>query len=195
LKLDVKTYLILGLALVVILLLLFDKDPEPYDTTAFKNTISQKEARIQELQLEFATIAKKIKSDSLQALESKRVYEIKVKDLNSTVAKLKANPKVVEILRDNPIVDSLVVAQDSVIQIQGHRIVGLEHQYWKLSFNVEAITLNCENQLALHAERFEAQKQLSSTYQKQNRRLRRGNKLLKVGVVLGTVGAFLLGAK
>jgi hypothetical protein len=190
-KFDVKTWLII----VIILLLLLQQDPEPYDTTRWKDSIASRELVIRALQLEYVTIAKKIKADSLEAIESKRVYEIKVKDLNSAVAKLKASKVVVKVRETVPEVDSLIIAQDSVIQIQGHRIAELEHQYGKLSINVEAITLNCENQLALNAERFEAQKQLSSTYQKQNRKLRRGNKLLKVGVVLGTVGAFLLGTK
>jgi hypothetical protein len=109
--------------------------------------------------------------------------------------RLKANPVVIHI-RDSveeieqafQAYDSLLASKDQQIEIQGRLIVSLEDEN-------KRITANFMERLELSEDNFIAQKAISDTYKKDNRKLRRGNKLLKVGLVVGTVGAFILGSQ
>lgn len=176
---------------IVVLFLLLDGGEE-YDTSVWKDTIAAKEVKIKELQLQYDTIARRIKSDSLESIESKKVYEVKVKNLNSTVAKLKANPVVIRVREENPEVDSLIVSQDSVITIKDQRIEILEYQYGKLAANVEGLTINFENRIRLHQEQFEASQQQVQALEKDNRKQKREKKAIIAVGVAAIVGALLL---
>lgn len=165
---------------------------EPPNTKVWMDAIAKKEAELKVLNQDLTEIKKRLVSDSLEATKSKQVYEIKVKDLRSTVAKLKANPTVIKVREESPAVDSLIVAQDSVIQIQEQRIAIHEYQYGKLAINVQAITDNFEKQIELERGRYQDQVQISDSYRKEVRKQRREKRIAIGAGVVGIVGALLL---
>lgn len=185
-------WIIAALGLIIALLILFDKDPEP-DTTRWKQEITKQEERVKALEGNLATIREKVKADSLQGVKSKQEYEVKVSSLRSTVAKLKANPRVIEVLKANPEVDRLVIAQDSVIQASGTRIVELESEMKDLRVNMDSVNDTFEEILQAERTKFEASQSMNKDLEKQVKKEKRKGKLAKVLLPIVGVGALLLG--
>jgi ASC-1-like (ASCH) protein len=194
---DIKLWLIVGLTVIIVLLLLFDKDPIPNESyiKEYESTIQRNESTIESLKVKHREDSLKSAQEvaELKAKLSGKVTE--VKKLSSTVAHLRANPVVVQVIADVPEIDSLVQSYDSLleskddqIELQGRLIVSLEDEN-------KRITGNFLERLELSQQNFDAQKAISDTYQKENKKLRRGNKLLKVGLVVIGVGGFVAGSQ
>jgi hypothetical protein len=195
-KFDIKTWALIILAGAFILYILFDKDP-----ILNESYVKEYESAIQKRDVKIISLETKHREDSLKSAQEitqtrdslKREQRHSVK-LSSNLARLKANPIVIQVRDSIPIIDSLVQSYDSLleskddqIELQGRLIVSLEDEN-------KRITGNFMERLELSEQNFQAQKAISDSYKKDNRKLRRGNKLLKVGLVVGTVGAFILGS-
>jgi hypothetical protein len=190
-------WVVFGLAAIIILLILFDKDPIPNESyiKEYESTIQRNESTIEGLKVKHREDSLKSAKEiaQLKAKLSGKVTE--VKKLSFNLERLKANPVVIHI-RDSveeieqafQAYDSLLASKDQQIEIQGRLIVSLEDEN-------KRITGNFMERLELSEQNFQAQKAISDSYKKDNRKLRRGNKLLKVGLVVGTVGAFILGSQ
>jgi hypothetical protein len=186
---DIKLWLIVGLTVIIVLLLLFDKDPIPNESY-----VKEYESAIQKRDVKIISLETKHREDSLKSAQEitqirdslKREQRRGVK-LSSNLARLKANPIVIQVRDSIPIIDSLVQSYDSLleskddqIELQGRLIVSLEDEN-------KRITSNFMERLQLTEDNFIAQKAITDTYKKDNRKLRRGNKVLKV-VIIGAVG-------
>jgi hypothetical protein len=194
---DIKLWLIVGLTVIIVLLLLFDKDPVQNESyiKEYESTIQRNESTIESLKVKHREDSLKSAQEvaELKAKLSSKVTE--VKKLSSNLARLKANPIVIQVRDSIPIIDSLVQSYDSLleskddqIELQGRLIVSLEDEN-------KRITGNFLERLELSQQNFDAQKAISDTYQKENKKLRRGNKLLKVGLVVIGVGGFVAGSQ
>jgi hypothetical protein len=196
-KFDLKTWALIIISGAFILYILFDKDPKPD-----AGKIQALEMGIAHRDLEVKELKDQRKADSLAHVQEVALLKDSLMDSRKGAAKternlarLKANPVVIHI-RDSveeieqafQAYDSLLASKDEQIEIQGRLIVSLEDEN-------KRITDNFLELLGLSQQNFDAQKAISDTYKKDNRKLRRGNKLLKVGLVVGTVGAFLLGSQ
>lgn len=188
-------WVVIALALIIVGMILFDKDPEPVSTQKWKDEITKKEERIKVLQGNLATIREKVKADSLQGVKSKQEYEVKVTSLRSTVAKLKANPIVIKVREENPEIDSLIVAQDSTILAKDERIVALEADIKRVVANMDSFNDTYEGILQAEREKFEAQKEITAAVEKELKKEKRKAKLAKVLIPVVGVGALLLGAQ
>ena len=188
-------YIIIGLALVIVLMLLFDSDEPDHDTTQWKEALAKKDIQVQAANDKFNREHEKRITDSLASIKSKEVHESKVKVLNATVAKLRANPKVIEIVKENPEIDSLLQAYDSLGKQKDERIVQLEGELAS-SQNGHIATEEAFKEAVLG---YQGKEDLLVS---ENDRLRRelnkkdkantGWKILTVG---GTIGGFLLGSQ
>jgi ASC-1-like (ASCH) protein len=192
---DIKLWLIVGLTVIIVLLLLFDKDPVQNESyiKEYESTIQRNESTIEGLKVKHREDSLKSAQEvaQLKAKLSGKVTE--VKKLSSTVAHLRANPVVVQVIADVPEIDSLVQSYDSLleskddqIELQGRLIVSLEDEN-------KRITGNFLERLRLSEENFIAQKAISDSYKKDLRKELRKVKLFKVIAVVGTVGGLLLG--
>jgi hypothetical protein len=196
-KFDIKTWALIIISGAFILYILFDKDPIPNESYVkeYESTIQRNESTIEGLKVKHREDSLKSAKEiaQLKAKLSGKVTE--VKKLSFNLERLKANPVVIHI-RDSveeieqafQAYDSLLASKDQQIEIQGRLIVSLEDEN-------KRITGNFMERLELSEQNFQAQKAISDSYKKDNRKLRRGNKLLKVGLVVGTVGAFILGSQ
>jgi hypothetical protein len=188
-KFDIKTWALIILAGAFILYILFDKDPIPNESY-----VKEYESAIQKRDVKIISLETKHREDSLKSAQEitqirdslKREQRRGVK-LSSNLARLKANPIVIQVRDSIPIIDSLVQSYDSLleskddqIELQGRLIVSLEDEN-------KRITSNFMERLQLTEDNFIAQKAITDTYKKDNRKLRRGNKVLKV-VIIGAVG-------
>jgi ASC-1-like (ASCH) protein len=196
-KFDIKTWALIILAGAFILYILFDKDPIPNESYVkeYESTIQRNESTIEGLKVKHQEDSLKSAQEvaQLKAKLSGKVTE--VKKLSSTVAHLRANPVVVQVIADVPEIDSLVQSYDSLleskddqIELQGKLIVSLEDEN-------KRITGNFIERLQLTEDNFQAQKAISDSYKNDLRKERRKVKLFKVIAVVGTVGGLLLGSQ
>lgn len=185
-------FIVFGLTAVIILLLILDKDQEPYDSSAWKEAIQRSNDKITVLQQDKQKLARKIAEDSILRHEQSQAYQQDVKIKSAAIAKLKANPRVVYIRESEPVVDSLIVAYDSIVQLKDDRIDELEVSLDELQINMKAVNVNCDRILEAERDKFKASEELISGLEKQNRKERRKVKLWKVATVVGSVGMFFI---
>ena len=177
---------------VIILILLWPKAAKSPYIEQTEQIIAQKTEKIEALTKEYVKIAEKMKSDSLESAKSDSTYETRVKTLRSTVAKLRANPKVVTIIQENPIMDSLVTSYDSAMIQMSAQIFSLQTTLRQLYTNEALLEHNFNERLELEHSKFEDQKKITEQLEKQNRKTRRQNKLLKIGIVALPVATIIL---
>lgn len=70
------------------------------------------------------------KSDSLETIQTKKSYDSLQKSSVAQIAYYKAHPKVIEIIREVPVIDSAFKAYDSAIVIRDERIAQLSGELY-----------------------------------------------------------------
>jgi len=190
-------YLLIAAVATIIIMLILWPSSEPYDSSAWKKTIAEKDERLKVYEQRDKERLEKIKSDSLQSIKNKEAYESNVKGLTSTITKLKANPKVITILKENPEVDSLVRAQDSLIAEQNLRIYSLEKEATELRIDVTELNYSFQQQIAEHRAKYDVTVAENEKLQKELQKKEKkslGKILLKVGEhALSGLAGFVLG--
>jgi hypothetical protein len=196
-KLEFKTIALIILALAFALYILFDKDPVDNSEKIQSYEIALKIAdqEILNLRSDSTKLSQKIEGDSVRQANERKVYKEKVKSQSALISRLKAKPEVIAIREQSVDVDSLLTATEAKDSIQTARIDTLESNLSDLRVDMSAVNDNCSKMLEAERERFQAQKGISEEYRKQVRKERRKVKLFKIVAVLGTVGAFILGAQ
>jgi hypothetical protein len=186
-------WVIIGMALVIIALILFQPKSPEVDITPYRTAQAIADQEIKELKQSNLKLQAKIDSDSLIQTKEKETYRTEVKKKDAVIAKLKGNPTIIRIREENPEVDSLIVAQDSLITRHAERVSELESNLTDLRVDMKALVNGFEGQIAAHISKYENEKKIADTYRDENRKIRRGARWLKAGAVAGIVGAFFLG--
>jgi hypothetical protein len=188
---NVQTYIIIGLAIVIVLLLLFDKDPE-VDNSAYHREIAAQNEQIAALTTRLKEKTDKFKSDSVQAIKDSVEHKKHVSKLESRISQLKANKRVVYIREQEPSVDSLITVQDSMIVRSVERVASLEGELFALRQDMSKVFTDCE-------ARFQAQLEKENLHQAENERLakevkkeRRAKKIFQALSVVGPVAVVLI---
>lgn len=189
---SIQTWVIIGLTIVVIILILTRPTKEITDLEPYRIQVAIAQQQIDSLKGGNKKLARKIAEDSILRAEEAVAHKEDAKKKNATIAKLKANPTIIMIRDSIPVVDSLIVAQDSLIESQGIRIIVLEGDVKTLGIDLARVTDNFEAQIKAHESKLKSTEQLADAYKKENRKERRKVKVWRVATVLGTVGAFLL---
>lgn len=187
-------WVIFALAGIIILLLIFQPNPPPADTTVWKQEIEKNRQKAQELAIKHREDSTQFAQKLSQARDSLKREQNRGVKLASNLQALKSKPAVVKVIQENPAVDSvfqqydlLLETKDNQISIQSKMIKGLEEENTR-------ITDNFLERLKLSQAAFDNQKLIADSYKKDTRKVRRQNKLLKVLVVVGTVGGLIGGA-
>lgn len=188
-------WVIFALAGIIILLLIFQPNPPPADTTVLEDEIFKKELRIRQLtalnRFDSTASAQKL----AQARDSLKREQNRGVKLASSLQALKSKPTIVKIIQENPAVDSvfqqydlLLETKDNQISIQSKMIKGLEEENTR-------ITENFLERLQLSQAAFDNQKLIADSYKKDTRKARRAVRAMKVVAVIGTVGGLFLGSQ
>jgi hypothetical protein len=192
---NVSAWFIIGLAIIIVIMALMWPSPEPADTTIWQREIAAQNEQIAVLSSELNKKAQKFKEDSLRLIKDSMEHKKHVVNLESRISQLKANPRVVYIRQKEPIIDSLITAQDSLVRVSTERVATLEGELFSLRQDMSKVFVDCE-------KRFQEQLDTEKLYQAENERLakgvkkeRRGKKIAQVAAVIGTVGAFILGSR
>jgi hypothetical protein len=174
---------LLSIAIAVILYLLFKPTPE-YDTTQLKQYEKAYNRTVDSLRALRVADKEQWKQDSICNSKNETAYQNEIKRLKSQAAAQKQKHEVTKVLIDNPETSKYVVYLDSIIITQDARIDTLNTEKTKqwVSFNKIIESYEAENQ---------ANKELNKYFQntlddlnKANKKLKRQNTGLKVGIVV-----------
>lgn len=186
---DVRTWLIIGLAAVIVLLILFQPSkPDEQDTRKYDSLIRvarEGEAKAKE-QSELRKAAEQ------KTIQTKKSYDSLKKSSVAQIAYYRAHPKVIEIIREVPIIDSAFRAYDSAIVIRDDRIVELSGELYncqKMASNAEEnFQATLQAQHGANDELVEDNQDLKKDLRKERKRGRGWKALAVVGTVLGFIG-------
>lgn len=188
-------WVIFALAGIIILLLIFQPNPPPADTTVWKQEIEKNRQKAEELAIKHREDSTQFAQKLAQARDSLKREQNRGVKLASNLQALKSKPEVVKVIQENPAVDSvfqqydlLLETKDNQISIQSKMIKGLEEENTR-------ITDNFLERLAIGQQSYDAMKAIADSYKNDTRKVRRQNKLLKVVAVIGSVGGLLLGSQ
>lgn len=168
--------------------------PEPINIEPYRIQIAEQDLRISQLQQDSAKLAQKIKADSLQQAQEKKAYKNTISEKSRQIANLKANPRVIEIRAQEPAIDSLINAMDSLDSIKTERIATLENNLDALRVDVGQLEANFAGLLEAEREKFKIQGEAFEKTLKENRKLRRRAKVAKVLIPVVAGLAFILGS-
>lgn len=185
-------WIIIGLCVVIALLLLFDKDPED-DNGPLIAKIKTRDAAIHEMSREHTVYRTQMRQDSIILVEKVDSVSKKNVVLTSNIKRLRATPRVIEIVKENPVIDTIFQHYDSLLISKDFIIYSQEKQINQLYVDINEIERNFEHRLGLQAQSLEDYRTLSDEYKKDLRKERRKKRLASVLVPIVAVGAFLAG--
>ena len=188
-------YVIAGLTLIIILLLLFRKTPEPnaekIKTLEIALAIADQETV--RLRKDSVAIHQEMARKEAQQASERTAYQTAIKKKSSEIASLKQNPIVIKVRMETLEIDSWLTVMEKKDSLQTARIDTLESNLAGLRVDMQAVNKNCGDLLQVERERFSAQEALTQEYRAQVRKERRANRWLKVGAItLGVLKSLFL---
>jgi len=182
--------LIAVLIAVIVWLILTRPDTEKPAIIKHETEIKQDTRRIDSLLLRQEELRLQLREDSLKSIESKKAFKMRIATLEKKLAMVKT--EVQPWLDSIPILKTYTDLQDSVISVQKNRINELENDVIKAQDTFNHLILASD-------EKFNAAIEINSHYRaieqirkKDNRRLKKANRLLLVAVPVAFVGGVLL---
>lgn len=163
--------------------------PEPVeDTRKYDSLISV----TQKGELKAKEFAQQRRIDSVEAINSKESYLASVKKKDAQIAYYRAHPKVIEVIKTVPVIDSAFRAYDSAIVIRDDRIAELSGELYdcqKMASNAEEnFQATLQAQHGANAELVEDNQGLKKDLRKERRR----GRLAKALIPIALIGGFLL---
>lgn len=186
-----KDYALIIAGIVIVLLLLFPGSNPP-DTEIWKEAIRESEQKIAVLKQDRARLAQKITEDSLQSIKRDSVYRSDIKIKERRISDLKRNPTVIRIREEVPVIDTLILAYDSIVSFQQGRIYDLGKEMEGLRIDLNAVTVNFKAQIQ---EADNTQKILVGEIEKKQKELkkeRRKTRLFQITSVVLPIAVLLL---
>jgi ElaB/YqjD/DUF883 family membrane-anchored ribosome-binding protein len=192
-KLDLKTWIILGLLILLVGYILFDKPAEKTDLEPYKIEKAILTQELREQRQHAQDIIKKAKERT-----TRDSIAINAKDKRIAVLEIKARqartPKVDTLILNNPDLELFVNTQDSIIQVKQELIDTLKSA---LDFQIqvkEDLVQNHEAEARISKRIEGEQDKVIAKLEKAVKKKTNGNKFWKSVAVAGTVGAFILGS-
>lgn len=191
---DIRTYLIAGLALAVVLLILFwPKKPETTQVKAARDSIQVYKAKEQAAIKAGEAIKKDLHDNKVKYSIAQEAFKREIRGL-----KKKAQEKrivIQQVIDTIPAVAEFIVLQDSIILADSIRILQLtmEKQVMEKGFNflLAEKQNECDALKGMNANL----DYINNQQRKDLRKVRRGSRLLKISVVALPVAGLLLGSQ
>lgn len=194
-KFDIRTGIIISLAIVIAFLLLTQPSPVNVDVIEYESRIARRDSTIHELSRKFEMEAYRRRQDSLSHIETMSKAQINQSRSEAIVKRLRANPVIIKVREEVPQVDSLLAAQDSIVSSQAVQLTIQSKYIVKLQGDIGEITADFSKRLKLTQEQFLDQKKIAEEYKKDLRKERRKGKLARVLIPIVGIGMFLLSSK
>lgn len=191
---DVKTWLIIGLTVVIVLLILFQPSKPDPERQIYIDSVKVLQSQKAEISSRFEDLrvyaSNKAISDSVQLRAQEReITRLKVK------ASQARTPKVDTLILDNPELKVFVEAQDSVIHQQSVLIDTLKNQLrFERNVREQLVALHYDSD-KISASLQELSEQRIVTLEKDLKKERRKGWFLKAVAIVGSVAAFIGGSQ
>jgi vacuolar-type H+-ATPase subunit E/Vma4 len=193
-------WVIIVLAAIIVLMLLFDKDPvdpnkEREEQFKRENAILKIEKA--EISARFDSVVQTSQHKAISDSVKLSVKEKEIKGFKRQVSQLRQ--QVNDQVDSLPVVKKFIALQDSVIQKQGETL-----DTFRLSLAFHRNVIKRLDNLHVDSERIASEMQakcearlqeVTEDYRKQARKAKRANRFLKAGAVVLGVGGFLLGSQ
>lgn len=187
-------WIIVGLAAIIVLLVLFDRDPPAVDLTPYKTEIAILKADRQEEQARFKEI---IQNSNVRAVKDSIALNAKDKRIAALEkrASQERTPEVDTIIRNSPALESFVNTQSEIIQEQKEAIDTLKASV-EFHKQVNRDLITSHEAEARISKRIEGEQDVVITkLEKALKKKTKGVKAWKVATVISLVGGFFLGAQ
>jgi phosphate uptake regulator len=165
------------------------------EVSELKAKVARRDQAIHEKTTEYIALRTRMRQDSILLRDTIKIKEKQIVVHESNIKRLRSSPKVIEIVRENPVIDTIFQYYDSVGSAKDMIIYSLTKENQQLYVDVNEIERNFTARLDLQAQNLADEKQVSESYRKQVRKERRMKRLAIVLVPVIAVGAFLLGSQ
>ena len=188
-------YVILALLLVIGAMWFFWPQPKDPDYSEYEFKIKLRDAQIHSLGRDYEKLVMKIESDSVSHTNEIQTYKDRDKKKSAYIANLKANPIVIKVREEVPLIDSAFHAYDSLLQSKDEQIELQARYIDTLQVDIGKVTDNFMERLKLQSETIDDQKLIIDGQRKELRQERRGKRLAKFVAIGAAIGGFLLGSQ
>lgn len=156
---------------------------------------ARREQAIHSLQGDYEKLKIKSEADRVAFTDSIRTYKDRDKKKSAYIANLKANPIVIKVREEVPLIDSAFHAYDSLLQSKDEQIELQARYIDTLQVDISKVTDNFMERLKLQSETIDDQKLIIEDHRKELRKERRGKRLAKFVAIGAAIGGFLLGGQ
>lgn len=136
----------------------------------------------------------RIAQDSSLFQDTITIIEKENVQLERNLARQRAKPEVIRIVRENPVIDTLIQTYDSIISKRDEQIYVQAKYVSQLQGDLSAVEANFREQIALHVQKFENEKLIADEYRDQAKKERRKGRFAKILIPVALVGGFLAGS-
>lgn len=196
-KFDLKTWIIVGLAVVIALLLLLGGGRDERDIRKIAELEAKNKATDEQILDKDKTITKlrvRIAQDAILFKDTITIIKEQSVKLERNLARQRAKPEIIKIISQNADIDTLVQTYDSIISKRDEQIYLQAKYVSQLQGDLSAVEANFREQIALHVQKFESEKKIADEYRDQARKERRKKKFNAILIPIVAVGAFLAGS-
>lgn len=186
-------YVIFGLVAVIVLLILFQPQPDDTKEKELQAKIDSRDQAIFQLHRENSQQAEKRKADSLRFTKSIQAGQVTIEKQSRRISDLMKNPVVIKVRDSIPEVDSAFDTYEGLIQEQNKQIELQAKYIDTLRIDLTKVEKNFQERLDLQAQTIADLKTVTDDQRKQLRKTRRTVKLLKIAGIAGTVAGIFLG--
>lgn len=156
---------------------------------------ARREQAIHSLQGDYEKLKIKREADRAAFTDSMRTYKDRDKKKSAYIANLKANPIVIKVREEVPLIDSAFHAYDSLLQSKDEQIELQARYIETLQVDLTRLTDNFMERLKLQSETIDDQKLIIEEQRKELRKERRNKRLAKILVPVVGAAAFLAGSQ
>jgi hypothetical protein len=192
-KMDIKFWLIIGLTVVIVALLVFQKKPIDQNKVAFEDSITAWKSQQTNTIKAQEEIIKRVSESKVKDSAALRAFKVENSRLKAKISSIR--PRVVQILVDNPSADSLVKTLDTLNQ-------KLEIENSRLQYSLQIQGKEFIDLTVAHEEERRISERMivealarTEVLEKERRKAKKGNRLLKAAAVALGVGGLFLGSQ
>lgn len=183
-------FLFLFLIGIIIYLILSRPDTEKPAIIKHENEIKQDTRRIDSLLLRQEELRLQLRKDSIEMKSREKAHRIRVAALEKKLSVIKS--EVQPLIDSIPILKTYTDLQDSVINVQKNRINELENGIIVNQETFNAMILASDEKFNASVEINSHMKAINEIRKKDNRRLKKANRLLMVAIPTAFVGGVVL---
>lgn len=175
---------------IIVYLILTRPDPEKPAIIKHETEIKQDTRKIDSISALQRELRDRLTSDSLKSIVSQRAFKSKIQTLEKNLIEQRAQAQA--LIDSVPALNAFVDTQDSIIVVQAERIDSLQTEKSIQWMRFNKLLLASDEKFDLAVEVNSHYKAINEIRQKENRRLKKANKLLLVAIPTVFMGGVIL---